>query len=33
MTTYRCPACGKVLAKHDDGYQHWLVCPKRKKER
>lgn len=28
--TYQCPYCGKVLAKHDEGYRHWLVCTKRR---
>lgn len=23
---FQCQLCGKVLARHDDGYQHWLVC-------
>ncbi|MCB0073371.1 MAG: hypothetical protein KDE20_18005 [Caldilineaceae bacterium] len=23
---FRCRLCGQVVARHDDGYHHWLEC-------
>ena len=30
--TFRCPFCGEVFMKHDEGYRHWVACSTKRDE-